>query len=309
MTNADTNGNGAVASVHLVLQGKGGVGTSFVSSILAQYFRTKSAPVHCLDTDPVNATFAQYRRLEAEHLKVLKRGIVNEKEFDVFVQRACKGQGVFIVDTGATTFVPLWNYILENQILEQSLNSDLPGELKALVTSNVCDTATGLFLLIPQGSRLIGKYDSRIAFGEDGVQVAWSRIIFPNATSLDLDGMLGLGSHGNSGLRDQVDHHCRRLMGFKVLTSLFTAAFDISQRTNQTTLTYPTPAQTAGRAVGQEPSETGAQITRRNLNVQPTIKVPAGYKFTVPVNRDVLFETPYQPIQPDEKVSTSARAK
>ncbi len=118
MTNADTNGIGAVASVHLVLQGKGGVGKSFVSSILAQYFRTKSAPVHCLDTDPVNATFAQYRLLGAEHLKVLKRGIVNEKEFDVFVQRVCKGQGVFIVDTGATTFVPLWNYILENQILE-----------------------------------------------------------------------------------------------------------------------------------------------------------------------------------------------
>ena len=194
-------------------------------------------------------------------------------------------------------------------VLEQSLNSDLPGELKALVTSNVYDTATGLFLLIPQGARLIGKYDSRIAYGQDGVQVAWSRIIFPDATSLDLDGMLGLDSHGNAGLRDKVDHHYRRLIGFTVLTSLFTAAFDISQRTNQTTLTYPTPAQTAGSAVGQELSETGAQITRRNLNVQPTIKVPAGYKFTVRVNRDILFETPYQPIQPDEKVSTSARPK
>ncbi len=87
------------------------------SSILAQYFRTKSAPVHCLDTDPVNATFAQYRLLEAEHLKVLRRGRVNEKEFDVFVQRVCYGEGVFIVDTGATTFVPLWNFILENEIL------------------------------------------------------------------------------------------------------------------------------------------------------------------------------------------------
>ena len=194
-------------------------------------------------------------------------------------------------------------------VLEQSLNSDLPGELKALVTSNVYDTATGFFLLIPQGARLIGKYDSRIAYGQDGVQVAWSRIIFPDATSLDLDGMLGLDSHGNAGLRDKVDHHYRRLIGFTVLTSLFTAAFDISQRTNQTTLTYPTPAQTAGSAVGQELSETGAQITRRNLNVQPTIKVPAGYKFTVRVNRDILFETPYQPIQPDEKVSTSARPK
>jgi type IV secretion system protein VirB10 len=182
-------------------------------------------------------------------------------------------------------------------VLEQSLNSDLPGELKALVTSNVYDTATGLYLLIPQGSRLIGTYDSRISYGQDGVQVAWSRVIYPDASSVDLDGMVGLDSHGNAGLRDKVDHHYRRLLGFSVLTSMFTAAFDISQRTNQSALTYPTPAQTAGSAVGQELSETGAEITRRNLNAQPTIKVPAGYKFVVRVNRDILFEAPYQPVQ------------
>jgi type IV secretion system protein TrbI len=184
-------------------------------------------------------------------------------------------------------------------VLEQSLNSDLPGELKSLVTSNVYDTATGLYLLIPQGSRLIGKYDSRVAYGQDGVQVAWSRIIYPDASSIDLDGMLGLDSHGNAGLRDQVDRHYRRLIGFSVLTSMFTAAFEISQRSSQSALTYPTPAQTAGSAVGQELSQTGAQITRRNLNVQPTIKVRAGYKFTVRVNRDILFEAPYRPILAD----------
>jgi type IV secretion system protein VirB10 len=179
-------------------------------------------------------------------------------------------------------------------ILEQALNSDLPGELKALVISNVYDTATGLYLLIPQGSRLIGKYDSRISYGQDGVQVAWGRIIYPDASSVDLDGMVGLDSHGNAGLRDKVDHHYRRLVGFSVLTSIFTAAFDISQRTSQSALTYPTPAQTAGSAVGQELSQTGAQITRRNLNVQPTIKVPPGYKFVVRVNRDIVFEAPYE---------------
>jgi type IV secretion system protein VirB10 len=181
-------------------------------------------------------------------------------------------------------------------VLEQSLNSDLPGELKALVASNVYDTATGLYLLIPQGSRLIGKYDSRIAYGQDGVQVAWGRIIYPDASSVDLDGMLGLDSHGSAGLRDQVNRDYRRLIGFSLLTSMFTAAFETSQRSSQSALTYPTPAQTAGSAVGQELSQTGAQITRRNLNVQPTIKVSAGYKFTVRVNRDILFEAPYEPV-------------
>jgi type IV secretion system protein TrbI len=184
-------------------------------------------------------------------------------------------------------------------VMEQSLNSDLPGELKALVTSNVYDTATGLYLLIPQGSRLIGKYDSRISYGQDGVQVAWNRVIFPDASSIDLDGMVGLDSHGNAGLRDKVDHHYKRLLGFSVLTSMFTAAFQISQRQNQTTLGYPTPGQAASSAVGQELTQTGSQITRRNLNTQPTIKVPAGYRFTVRVNRDILFEAPYEPVQAD----------
>jgi type IV secretion system protein VirB10 len=183
-------------------------------------------------------------------------------------------------------------------VLEQSLNSDLPGELKALVTSNVYDTATGQYLLIPQGARLIGKYDSHVSYGQDGVQVAWSRIIFPDASSIDLDGMLGLDSHGAAGLRDKVDRHYKRLIGMSVLSSMFMAAFAISQNRTQTILAYPTPTQAAETAVGQELSMTGAQMARRNMNVQPTIKVSAGYRFTVRVNRDILFEAPYQPERP-----------
>jgi hypothetical protein len=118
MAKAVPNGNGHEKSVvHLILQGKGGVGKSFVAAILAQYFREKQKPVHCFDTDPVNATLAQYGELSAEHLNVLRRGAINEKEFDSLVEKICRTDGLFVVDTGATTFVPLWNYILENEIL------------------------------------------------------------------------------------------------------------------------------------------------------------------------------------------------
>jgi type IV secretion system protein VirB10 len=182
-------------------------------------------------------------------------------------------------------------------VLEQSLNSDLPGEIKALINSNVFDTASGRYLLIPQGSRLVGKYDSRISYGQDGVQVIWDRIIFPDASSVDINGMVGLDAHGNSGLRFDVDHHYKRLFGFAALTSAFSAAFDLSQRNTQSALTYPSVTDTASASVGREMSQTGAMITRRNLNVQPTVKVPAGYKFTVRVNRDILFDAPYEPVQ------------
>jgi type IV secretory pathway VirB10-like protein len=182
-------------------------------------------------------------------------------------------------------------------VLEQNLNSDLPGEIKALISSNVFDTATGRYLLIPQGSHLIGKYDSRISYGQDGVQVVWDKIIFPDASSVDINGMVGLDAHGNSGLRFDVDHHYKRLFGFAALTSAFSAAFALSQRNTQSALTYPSVSSMAGAAVGQEMSQTGAMITQRNMNVQPTIKVPAGYQFTVRVNRDILFDAPYQPMQ------------
>jgi type IV secretion system protein VirB10 len=179
-------------------------------------------------------------------------------------------------------------------ILEQALNSDLPGELKALVSSNVYDTATGRFLLIPQGAPLVGVYNSRIGYGQDGVQVIWDRVIYPDGSTLDLSGMIGQDAHGYSGFRDKVDRHYKRLVGFAVLTSLFAAASEIAQNQNRSLLTYPSPAQVAGSAAGQQAADLGAQITRRNLNVQPTIKIPVGYRFNVRVNRDIIFDGPYE---------------
>lgn len=116
MAKTETNGHGPT-TVHMTLQGKGGVGKSFISAILVQYFRKKDRPVQCFDTDPVNATLAQYASLGADHVNVLQNGAINEKHFDTLIEQVCTGEGTFVVDTGATTFVPMWNYILENEIL------------------------------------------------------------------------------------------------------------------------------------------------------------------------------------------------
>jgi type IV secretion system protein TrbI len=161
---------------------------------------------------------------------------------------------------------------------------------------NVYDTASGRFLLMPQGARLVGVYNSRIGYGQDGLQVIWDRVIYPDGSSLDLSGMIGQDAHGYSGFRDKVDRHYKRLVGFAVLTSLFAAASEIAQNQNRSLLTYPSPAQVAGSAAGQQAADLGAQVTRRDLNVQPTIKIPIGYRFNVRVNRDVLFDGPYTPV-------------
>jgi hypothetical protein len=117
-TAALVNATSAAATVHFSLQGKGGVGKSVVASWLAQYFRFKNRPVTCIDTDPVNATFSQFKDLGAEHVNVLRSGGINEKQFDVLVERVCGADGTYIVDTGATTFVPLWHYMLEHQLFD-----------------------------------------------------------------------------------------------------------------------------------------------------------------------------------------------
>jgi type IV secretory pathway VirB10-like protein len=181
--------------------------------------------------------------------------------------------------------------------LEQSVNSDQPGEIRALVRENVFDTAAGNYVLIPQGSRLVGYYNSVVGYGQDGVQAVWDRVIFPDASSLDLNGMIGQDAKGEAGFRYAVDHHYARLLGFAVLTSLFSAGFQLSQNRPGTILAVPSNGEVVAGAVGSQVSQLGMEITRRNLNVQPTIKIPAGYRFNVRVNRDIVFDTPYSPLQ------------
>lgn len=108
----------ANGSIHLSLQGKGGVGKSLIASILAQYFRQKGRDVQCIDTDPVNQTLAQYRALRAQHLELLQDGQVDQRRFDVLLERILTEDAVFVVDSGASTFIPLWNYLLENDVMQ-----------------------------------------------------------------------------------------------------------------------------------------------------------------------------------------------
>ncbi len=182
-------------------------------------------------------------------------------------------------------------------VLEQSLNSDLPGEIRALVAENVYDTATGRYLLIPQGSRLIGTYDSHVGYGQSGVQIVWNRIIFPDASSIDLDGMVGQDASGAAGLRGKVDNHMKRLIGYSILSSVLTAGFELTQsRSNRGLLQYPSIGDTAEGAVGSELGQVGSQLTQRQMNIQPTIKIPLGFKFNVRVGRDIVFDAPYRSI-------------
>src|SRR6266403_4405024 len=117
MTKTQGNGKGATA-VHISLQGKGGVGKSLISAILSQYLLSRGQDVHGIDADPVNQTLSEYRGLAVSCLKLLKDGSVDQREFDLLMERFLTESGTFVVDTGASTFIPLWHYILENDALD-----------------------------------------------------------------------------------------------------------------------------------------------------------------------------------------------
>lgn len=139
--------NGRKPSVHIVLQAKGGVGKSFVAAIIAQYFFNRFGAVQCFDTDPGNATLAQYKALSVEHIGgLIKSGVINQKRFDPLVEKLLDGEGVSIVDTGAATFLPFWNYILENEILSLLEHQDRHAYLHCVVAGGqaLVDTLNGL---------------------------------------------------------------------------------------------------------------------------------------------------------------------
>src|SRR5207244_6042830 len=117
MTKASGNGSGRTA-IHIALQGKGGVGKSLISAILSQYLSSKGQDVCGIDADPVNQTFSEYGGLRVECLNLLREGSIDQREFDLLMERFLKEEGTFVVDTGASTFIPLWHYILENHALD-----------------------------------------------------------------------------------------------------------------------------------------------------------------------------------------------
>jgi type IV secretion system protein VirB10 len=178
-------------------------------------------------------------------------------------------------------------------VLITGINSDLPGQIVAQVSQNVFDTASGKHLLIPQGTKLYGQYDSNVAFGQERLMVTWSRLIYPNAASLDLGGMGGMDKQGQSGFADQVNNHVIRTFGAAILTSLFSAGIQASQPQAAANGTLTTQ-QVAAASLGQQMGQFGMAIASRHLRVQPTIEIRRGHQFNVMVSQDLVFNEPYE---------------
>lgn len=186
--------------------------------------------------------------------------------------------------------------------LVSGINSDLPGNVTAMVTANVYDWSDPRVCLIPQGSRLFGIYDSNVDFAQKRIQVKWSRLIYPDGSTIDLGGMHGTDKQGYGGLRDKFYGHYGRMITAAVLTTAFGIIPELIADNNSSDGTYiSVGGQTvyipetddnirdAGESVADELGEIGNKYFDKALNVKPTVLVRPGTRFNVVVNKDIPF--------------------
>ena len=177
--------------------------------------------------------------------------------------------------------------------LVTGIDSDLPGQVIASVTDGVYDTATGRYLLIPQGSRLIGRYDSQVAFGQRRVLLVWTRLILPDTSSIALDRLPGVDPAGYAGLEDGVDWHWDRILAGAALSTLLGVGAELAAPANSTD---GNRVVIAARDSSQDTvNQVGQEVTKRNLSVQPTLTIRPGFPVRVIVNKDLVLR-PYQPL-------------
>lgn len=174
------------------------------------------------------------------------------------------------------------------------LNSDLPGRITAQISQNVYDSATGYKLLIPQGAKLFGRYDSKVSFGQQRVLVVWTDLIFPNGSTLQIGGMAGTDAEGYSGFKDKVDRHLLRTFGSAALVAIIGTGIDMSVPESSTLATQDTASDAARRNFAEVFGRAAEQTISKNLNVQPTINIRPGYKFNVLVDQDIVFPGSYR---------------
>lgn len=182
-------------------------------------------------------------------------------------------------------------------VMLTGINSDLPGNMIAQVSQNVFDTATGRNLLIPQGTKLYGVYDSRVIYGQSRVLIAWNRIIFPDGSSMNLGAMPGADMAGMAGFTDKVDNHYLRIFGSAFMMSLVTGgmAYAMDTANNGGSSSNGTSMQDEmTSALAAQLGQTTTTLLQKNLNIKPTLEIRPGYQFNIVVTKDMAFRQSYQ---------------
>jgi type IV secretory pathway VirB10-like protein len=190
------------------------------------------------------------------------------------------------LETAASPYVVQAGTVIPAALIT-GIRSDLPGQITAQVTEAVYDSPSGKYLLIPQGAKLIGQYDSSVAFGQSRVLLVWTRIIMPDGSSIVLERQPGADTEGYAGLEDEVDNHWGMLFKAAVLSTLLSVGAEAGTSQDENNL-----VQAIRSGASNSISQTGSQIVQRQLNIQPTLTIRPGFPVRVIVTRDLVL-APY----------------
>lgn len=174
--------------------------------------------------------------------------------------------------------------------LMSGINSDMPGQVVAQVRQNVYDSVTGSVLLVPQGSRLIGKYGGTVGSGQERISVNWQTLILPNGDNVNLSGMVAVDSQGYAGLRDQVDDHTGSIFGITALTSVLSAVGTVAG--GGVSSDEQSVSQLAASGATTNLVNVVSKLLDKKMDVSPTITVRPGFNFEVFVGQALVLN-PY----------------
>jgi len=176
-------------------------------------------------------------------------------------------------------------------VLLTGVNSDLPGIVVAQVRQHIYDSKTGNHLLIPQGTRIIGKYHNLISYGQNRILLKFHRIMFSNNSSISLDGMPGSDLYGYAGLNDKVNNHLKKILGAIILSSFFNIG---SNRVDNEDSAENNLINNFLGSAASEANKVGQKLLNKQINIPPTIEIRQGYKFNITVHKDIIFEEEYK---------------
>jgi len=176
-------------------------------------------------------------------------------------------------------------------VLISGINSDLPGHIIAQIKENVFDTVHGRYLLVPQGTKLLGSYDNMISWGQDKVMLVWSRLIMPDGATIVLDNMPGVDVMGYAGLKDKVNNHYIKIANAILMSTFLSVG---TRRIGGEVINNdPTLLQELASDASADVNRAGQKIVGRHLNIAPTLEIRPGFPFNVMVNKDIILR-PYE---------------
>ena len=250
--------------------------------------QTPQVPEQYQEQQPASQNTQQQNENDTDQNKQKSKSLFLKQKQDSFYSTNLKNPAIGKYELKTGSFIPA--------VLVTAINSDLPGDVIAQVRENVYDYRTGKNILIPMGTKIIGKYDSSITYGQNRVLLIWQRLVFPNGSTLVLDNMQGVDLLGNAGLKGKTNNHFWKLMRSVLLSSAINIASGSLEGLNVNIETGSRSRVNIGTGVSdaaQNIRSIGERIIEKDLNRQPTIEIKRGKKFNIFVSKDIIL-SPYR---------------